>query len=235
MVNEEHITLLQQCVTTWNMWRDNNPDIKPNLSEAILAGYDFDHINLSQANLRGVILCGLHSSGWDYFDYYHENIYAVEANFRASDLRDAKLNACHLSRSNFSNADLQGAELCWTDLKESKFCNANLSQAKLSKSGFHAADLRWANLRGADLTDACFDGANFSGACLESVDLCGADLSYANLIDTDFNRADLSQAKNLTEAQMSTSRLCKTKLPKGIALNPDRDCIDILKCVFTAR
>jgi len=225
MANEAHVTLFKQGVTNWNKWRDNNPDIIPDLSETVLAEYDFDNVNLSQANLRGVILSGLHSSDWDYYDYYHENTSSVDANFRASNLRNAKLNACYLSRSNFSNADLQGAELCRANLEEAQFCNANLSQTNLSEACLKGADFSGANLCGADLNSADLNRTNFNGGCLEAVDFTGTDLNHANFSNTDLNKADLSHAKNLTEEQLKTSRLCKTKLPPGINLDSDRDCI----------
>ncbi len=32
MANEEHLAILRQGVVFWNEWRDENPDIIPNLS-----------------------------------------------------------------------------------------------------------------------------------------------------------------------------------------------------------
>lgn len=42
MANEEHIAILKQGVEVWNNWRQENPDIRPDLStlslsESILA------------------------------------------------------------------------------------------------------------------------------------------------------------------------------------------------------
>ena len=38
MANEEHLALLKKGVTAWNAWRDENPDIDPDLFEANLRG-----------------------------------------------------------------------------------------------------------------------------------------------------------------------------------------------------
>jgi uncharacterized protein YjbI with pentapeptide repeats len=225
MANQKHISLLQQDVTNWNKWRDNHPDIIPDLSEAVLTECDFDNANLSKANLRGVVLSGIHSSRWDYYDYCNGS--HCDANFSAADLRDSKLSACYLSRSNFSNADLRGVQLSRSELSEAKFCNANLSRANLSFACLDGADLSGANLWGADLNGSKLNSANFSRASLEAVDFCGADLSQANFDEADLSRANLSQVKNLTQEQLNTSRLCKTKLPKGIYLDSDRDCVVI--------
>jgi uncharacterized protein YjbI with pentapeptide repeats len=217
MANEKHISLLQQNIITWNKWRDNHPDIIPDLSFAVLTGYNLANANLSQANLRGVVLC--HESA--YSTFYFDCDYGAygDANFSAADLRNSKLSACYLSRSNFSNADLRGADLYRAGLQFAKFCNANLSHANLSAASLNSADLSQANLRGADLNGSELNSANFSRASLEAVDFCGADLSQANFNEADLSRADLSQVKNLTQEQLNTSRICKTKLPKSIYLD----------------
>jgi len=38
MANDEHVSLLKQGVDAWNAWRDENPDIRPDLSGADLSG-----------------------------------------------------------------------------------------------------------------------------------------------------------------------------------------------------
>src|SRR5262245_9136687 len=38
MANQYHLEILKLGVETWNQWRDNNPEIKPDLSEAFLHG-----------------------------------------------------------------------------------------------------------------------------------------------------------------------------------------------------
>lgn len=51
-----------------------------------------------------------------------------------------------------------------------------------------------------------------------------ADLSSANLSSADLSDANLSNVKNWTKEQLSSARLCQTKLPVGADLNPNRDC-----------
>jgi uncharacterized protein YjbI with pentapeptide repeats len=48
MANDEHVALLKQGVEAWNAWREENRNIRPDLSEA----------NLSRANLRKADLSG---------------------------------------------------------------------------------------------------------------------------------------------------------------------------------
>jgi len=73
-------------------------------------------------------------------------------------------------------------------------------------------DLSNANLRGADLRDA---------------NLIFAKLSYADLSEAELLNANLRGAKNLTVEQLEGAKLCQTKLPEGINLDPNRDCQEL--------
>jgi hypothetical protein len=46
MANEEHLARLKQGVDAWNTWREQNPAVVPDLSEA-----DIGRIHLAGANL----------------------------------------------------------------------------------------------------------------------------------------------------------------------------------------
>jgi len=85
MANDEHVAILKKGVAAWNAWRDENPDIRPNLSEATLDGAD-----LTGANLSGAFL-------------------------NRADLSYAKLPEANLTRANLSGADLTTANLIETD------------------------------------------------------------------------------------------------------------------------
>ena len=51
MANQEHLDILKQGVDEWNKWRDENSEIRPDLSGANLAGADLDGAYLGGANL----------------------------------------------------------------------------------------------------------------------------------------------------------------------------------------
>jgi Pentapeptide repeats (8 copies) len=51
MANDEHVALLKQGVTAWNAWRDENPNIHPDLREADLTGADLTGADLFGATL----------------------------------------------------------------------------------------------------------------------------------------------------------------------------------------
>ena len=48
MADPEHVGILKQGVAAWNAWRDDNPDIRPDL-----CGANLGEANLINANLRG--------------------------------------------------------------------------------------------------------------------------------------------------------------------------------------
>ena len=177
MANPEHLEVLKQGVEQWNKWREEHPDVRPDLSDA-----DIEKTDLRSANLRKADLS--------------------EANFREADLYRANFSGAHLR-----GADLSGANLREADLGEADLASAYLSASDLSAARLWGADFSKANLSGADLSDADLSRANLSGANLSDADLMGANLWRANLNGADFTMAltyatnfadvDLSAAKGL--------------------------------------
>lgn len=53
MADEEHVALLKQGVDAWNAWRDENPDVSPDLSRTDLARANLRKANLVRAKLYG--------------------------------------------------------------------------------------------------------------------------------------------------------------------------------------
>jgi Pentapeptide repeats (8 copies) len=96
MANDEHVELLKQGVATWNAWRDENPDIRPDLSGADLDEANLGGADLIRANVRGANLSG--------------------ANLSGADLDKADLIGTKLNKANLSGAELEGATLVNTDL-----------------------------------------------------------------------------------------------------------------------
>ena len=54
VANEEHLKILNQGVESWNHWLEDNPDVVPDLSHAILLNTDFRTTKeLTQEQLEG--------------------------------------------------------------------------------------------------------------------------------------------------------------------------------------
>lgn len=71
MANPEHLKILEQGVEVWNRWREENPQVSPNLEEAYFKDHDFKNYNLKKANLK--------------------RIHLIKVNFSEANLTDANL------------------------------------------------------------------------------------------------------------------------------------------------
>jgi uncharacterized protein YjbI with pentapeptide repeats len=208
-----------------------------NLSDADLSDANLSDADLSDANLTDAILHNADLRGADLWSVH----------FRGADLSRA-----NLSDNRIGHAYLSGVELCGAYLSGADLSDANLSDANLGDADLSRANLSDADLSGADLSRANLSDANLKGAKLSSAKLSDADLSRANLSDADLSSADLSCVKlidaNLKGAQLSSvillrtdftrtkglvqqqlegddpPLLCNVTLPKGIAVDPNRDC-----------
>jgi len=94
MANEEQLNFVKQGVESWNQWREQNLDIKPDLSESDLRQANLQKANLSHANLNKVKL-------------QFSNL--TEANLKETSLKKAKLQEANLQGANLQSANLNGA------------------------------------------------------------------------------------------------------------------------------
>ena len=121
MANEKHLRILRQGVEAWNRWREDNPDIRPDLSEADLYGADLSGADLFRANLRAAKLSG--------------------AYLFAANLRVAKLSGAYLIGANLGAAYLLGADLCGADLSRAHLSGADLGECRIGFTLFADVDL----------------------------------------------------------------------------------------------
>jgi len=96
MANKEHLALLKQGVEAWNQWRRENPEARPDLSQANLTGAHLVEADLSDANLFWADL--------------------AHANLHKADFSRASLFSANLSGANLHKAVLWDADLCDTGL-----------------------------------------------------------------------------------------------------------------------
>ncbi len=177
MADADHIAQLKKGIAAWNAWREENPDISPDLRGANLRGADLRGADLNSADLNS-------------------------ADLSRADLRNAHLNFAHLRKAKLKNADLLAVGLMKADLT-----GANLSGARLRKAVLMAARLPGANLSRADLSIASLFSANLRGADLSRADLSAARLTRANLHGATLREANLSNANvvgtDLTNADIT--------------------------------
>jgi Pentapeptide repeats (8 copies) len=173
VANPEHLAKLNGGVEAWNQWRNENPDVAPDLGGANLNG-----ANLREANLRGADLSGANLS---------------EANLRRADLSGANLRRAFLSGAFLNWADLSGANLTAAFLGEANLSRAILSSSNLSGANLSRADLIETNLKGANLTSCSVYGISVWNVRLEGA-------IQSNLVITPFGERTI-QIDNLEVAQ----------------------------------
>jgi uncharacterized protein YjbI with pentapeptide repeats len=169
MANDEHVALLKRGVAAWNAWRDENPDIRPDLSDADLQRRDLRYVNFKSSLLIDTDLTEalLHRA----------NFIGAECS-RLTDLSEARAG-----QAKFSGVNLNGA----------KFIGANLSRAHLDGAHLIEADFSYATLIRTDLSGAFLTGARLVGTRLFKTKLNGADLIGARVYGASAWRVELDQ------------------------------------------
>ena len=171
MANQEHLDILMQGVDVWNKWRQEHPNMQPDLSESVLIRTDLRGVNLRRVNMCRV-------------DLRHAYLYAAdltEANLMAANLYRTDLIGACLIGVNLTGAGINSANLYGSDFTEAKLRGANLNMANLSMANFHGADLRETILNAATLYQTDLSKADLSGAYLEYVSLVETNLKEVNL------------------------------------------------------
>src|SRR5271166_6616550 len=100
MANPEHLEILKQGIVQWNNWREEHPDVSPDLVSADLNGAALRQTNLSAADL-------------------------YNANLGGADLSGADLNGVNLGGADLSGANLSGTDLYWAALREADLSGRN--------------------------------------------------------------------------------------------------------------
>lgn len=149
MANQEHLGIFMQGVETWKQWRQDSPEIQPDLSKAELDKADLHGIDLHGADLHRANLSLAYLNGAD----------LNETNLSFAHLDEAHLNGAHLMKANLGFARLNGADLDGARLDGADLGGANLSFARLS----------FVSLNGANFEDATVGWTVFGDLDLRKV------------------------------------------------------------------
>ena len=101
MADQQHLRRLSEGVASWNAWREANPTVRPDLTEATLrernlVGFNLSYANFSRADLERADLSRAALVGTDFTD----------AAMPSSKLRGANLRGAIFTRTNLCDADL---------------------------------------------------------------------------------------------------------------------------------
>ena len=195
MANPKHTEILQLGVETWNQWREENPNVRPDLNEIQLFEEDLSGVDLQETDLFNASLrkCTLRAADLRGADLRNTNL--VDGDLGEADLSGASLHMANLQNAGLQLASLQCANLIGANLKKANLISANLTDSDVLEADLSNANLMGATLFAANLTGVKFDGADLSGTDLREAVLIGADLTDCTLIDADLSEANVSEVR----------------------------------------
>ncbi len=159
MANPEHLAILKQGVEAWNAWREENPEIEPELWEVDLQGADLQGADLDDANLD-------------------------DARLDRARLDGASLDRTSLQGARLNHASLVGTSLVGAHLDDARLDDASFVRARLRGARLHRARLDRAQLDHASLDRASFGGAHLDDASLGWTAIADVDLSQCKGLET---------------------------------------------------
>ncbi len=205
MENQEYLQILAQGAETWNKWREENPKVKLDFSDARfikveLKGIDFRDVVFSNEEefsspggcMPGAIVVTAERGAFPVDEMFH-SVEIIDSDLTGANLAGADLRGARIIQTNLSEANLSKADLRWADLRYSDFRGANLSNTRLNN----------ANLTGANLSSKTMahfvsrDGTSTNTITrqptnLFMADLRGADLSSSNLVEANLEFANIT-------------------------------------------
>jgi hypothetical protein len=133
-------------VSKWNRWREKHPEVRPDLSNAVIGDATLTGVDLHDANLYRA-------------DFFGARLF--EANLKSADLRRVDFTGGTLAHADLSHANLSGAVLRTVRISNAKFIEADLTYAHLqaiTEGGGEGADFARAimsltTLDGVDLRE----------------------------------------------------------------------------------
>lgn len=125
MADQEHLRILGEGVEAWNRWREENPEVGPDLSRMTFQETNLDDVNLDRTYLQSAdfLRCSLNRASLS-------NAFLNLCNFRSANLYQATLNSASLIRADFSGAILANTDFSEAVLGETLLINVDLSKVK---------------------------------------------------------------------------------------------------------
>lgn len=168
MANKEQLEILKKGVKTWNKWREENPDVKIDLTYIAILNEDME----------------------DTLQFFMDTPLDIDT------IYSHKLTIPGDTRGiNLANADLSDSLIHGLDLRNSNFCIANLCKSKLLDVNFSSSNLQGIKFIQSKLYIVKFNHSNLDLACFEDATLSDIDFLSASMIHTDVCIAKFSKVK----------------------------------------
>ncbi|MEP6667579.1 MAG: toll/interleukin-1 receptor domain-containing protein [Chthoniobacter sp.] len=158
MAESQHLEILESGVEAWNEWRNDNPQVVPDLRGADLSDGEYTTYDPDAG------LIGINLEGADLRNAKLRDADLFEANMRYANLEGADLCGAGMSMADLIRTNCQGAHLQMTDLTNSLLFQAKLVESDLWRTNFSCA---W-------LTETDFSKSRIEGTIFDEVDLSEA-------------------------------------------------------------
>lgn len=183
MAVAEHVEIFKKGPQAWNAWRDENPDVRPDLSDIDFekdvhtyqstydmpefAGYNLSYMNLNRITARNshFIHCFLVGSDLHFSDIcfsFFQNCSFVGASLAVTKIGSAEFYAC-----DFTDADLSYCSAEETSFLGSRFISTKLSNMSLVKTDFTDTIIDKARVYGVSAWDLILNGSRQSNIYIE--------------------------------------------------------------------
>lgn len=126
MADSDHVSKVKEGAAAWNLWREEEPDVLPDLGWANINGLNLDGAVFTKSALKLAFCKGCSLMG---------------ADFSGANLRGINLEGCNLRGAVFRDANLEGAHMLGADLTGADFAGANLKLANFDGAILRDADL----------------------------------------------------------------------------------------------
>jgi hypothetical protein len=166
----------------WNKWRQENPEIKPNLRRSyfrssVSTGKNAEGVFIKEFSIWAITTDD-QIVGPPYTRKADPSIGIYHKNDEGADLFEINFDDADLREVEFLYSDFRKASLRNTNLRMANLYSADLSGATLEKSDLTKTDLRYANFTDAKITECILDysivvGANFHNCTLKDCSIHG--------------------------------------------------------------
>jgi uncharacterized protein YjbI with pentapeptide repeats len=185
-MEQEHLEKLQEGVSSWNLWREQNPIIRPSLRnvnfEKCLPSkrhiYNlpyFDDANFSNCDLHRVSLrngsyfhCVFDGSSINWADFVDGYFY--NCSFRNVEMRVSKIGSAKFINCLFEDSDLSYCSAEETDFKGSRFFRTKLEHMSLVKCNFAGTIIDSCSVYGTAAWDLNLDNSRQENIIITSDD-----------------------------------------------------------------
>lgn len=144
MANIEHKNTLKKGSSIWNLWRNNNPQISPDLSDINFItefpntneNYNlpkFINYNFKNSNFRKVSLRNITFINCNFDDSYLHFSDLVDAYFESCSFNNVGMRVCKIGAATFSNCIFNNSDLSYSSAVEANFTGSTFNNSKLEQ------------------------------------------------------------------------------------------------------